>query len=128
MENNHLRYIMERESCNARTPSPFDVFRNVDSSERPNLFEICAPYHQVSGSAETMALYKPFEAITKNVLVCLDGRESVPAITPNSNIATKNHSCGRRTNSPQGIVEPVSMRATIGVDECNDVTGRNPSS
>ena len=108
--------------------SPFDILGKFNPRKRSSLFVIRTPHDQIPRSAETMMLDKPFETIAENLLIRFDCRERIPAITPDPNIPTENSPFRRGTNDLKSITEPVAMRAAVGIDEGNDITGRGPNS
>src|SRR5262245_19600099 len=128
MENNHLRNVPESKPCRASTLSPFDILGNVNSGKRPSSFVICTPHDQIPRSAEAMTFDKPFKTISKNAFIRFDCGGRIHATTPDPNIATKNCSVWRGANGLKSSAEPVAMRATIGIDECDVITGRSPNS
>ena len=73
-----------------------------------------------------MSFDKQFKTVSKNVLIRFKTRERIPATTPDPNIAAENRSFRRGTNALKSGVEPRAMRATISIDEGNDITGREP--
>src|SRR3954453_15986473 len=128
MKNNHYRNVTECESRGAGALSPFHVLGKVDSRKRPNLLIVRSSNDQVSRPAVTMFFDKKLEPVGENLLIRFDPCERIPAITPNPDIATENRSFWRGTNGLKSIAEPVAMRATIGIDEGNDIACRGPNS
>src|SRR5262245_21469562 len=124
MKNNHLGHVTEDEPRGACALSPFDILGELDSCKLPSLFVVRTSHDQIPGSAISMSFDKHLETVTKNVLIGFNCRESVPITTPDPNIPPENRSLRQGTNSLKSSAEPVAMRATIGIDECNDVTGR----
>src|SRR5215211_362193 len=128
MENNHLRNVTERKPGGPGTLSPHDFLCKLDSCKRPSFLVVRTLHDQVSRSAIAMSFDEQLETIPEDSLICFDWRRLIPGIMPDLNIATENRSFGRGTDTLKSIAEPVALRATIGVDEGDDITGREPNS
>jgi len=75
-----------------------------------------------------VSLDMPLEGISKNLLIRFDSRVCITVIAPDPNVSAENRSLRRGTSDLKSIAKPAAMRATIGIDEGNDITPRKPNS